>query len=90
MSSHIRKPTICIGKNKGADLISCVPLINAFVLTTQIVQSLFLTPKFLACFCDCTGPFVLNLMVFDAVAHNIYELVTNKITNIQSDFAGYH
>ena len=55
----MKKPTICIGENKGAD-----QLISAFVFATRIVQFLFyLNPKFQAsssCLClyssVCVGP----------------------------------
>ena len=55
VSHRIRKPTICIGENKGA---VTAQLISTFVFATQIVQSLFfLIPNFkiLAIFCDCTA-----------------------------------
>ena len=42
MNNSMRKPTICVGENKGAD-----QLISAFVFATRIVPSLyFLNPKF--------------------------------------------
>ena len=42
------KPTICIGENKDADLVT-VKLISAFVFATPIVQFLFyLNPKYQA------------------------------------------
>ena len=50
MSCIMRKPALCICKNKDTDqLPSYAKLINAFVFATQIVQSLyFLNPKFQA------------------------------------------
>ena len=65
LSHCIRKPTKCLGENKGA---VTAKLISAFVFTIRIVdivQSLFfLNPKFklLACFCDCTSWFVSDLV----------------------------
>ena len=61
MSRIVGKPDFCLCKNKGA---VTAKLISAFVLASQIVQLLFfLNPKFqLACFCDCAGRFVSDLV----------------------------
>ena len=45
LSLCMRKPTICLCKNKDA---VTAKLISAFVFATRIVQSLFLNPKFQA------------------------------------------
>ena len=61
----MRKPDFCICENKGADQLSVTAkLISAFVLATQIVQSLlYLNPKFQVsgyflklCSLVCVGP----------------------------------
>ena len=45
----MRKPTICLGENKGTDQLVTTKLISAFVFATRIVQFLFyLNPKFQA------------------------------------------
>ena len=62
MSHIMRKPTICICENKGAD-----QLISAFVFPTRIVQldstiSLLSKSKIhLSIFCSCTARFVSDL-----------------------------
>ena len=64
-SSHfMRKPTIYICENKGADqLRSNCEADHVSVFATQIVQTLFfLNFKLLACFCDSTDWFVLDLV----------------------------
>ena len=62
MSSHIRKQTICIGKNKGADqLCSNCKADQRFVFATQIVQSFFFL-NLMGCFCDCICRFVSDLV----------------------------
>ena len=56
VSRHMRKPTICIGENKGADQLRSyisfavtAKLISAFAFATWIVQFLvYLNPKFQA------------------------------------------
>ena len=47
MRRHMGKPTMCTSENKGADQLRS-ELISAFLFATQIVQFLFLNPKFLA------------------------------------------
>ena len=69
IKSHCtRKPTKCLGKNKGADQLcsNCTADQRlCFSLLTQIVQYLFyFNPKImlLACFSSCTCRFVSDLV----------------------------
>ena len=86
MSHFMRKPTKCLGKNKGADQLcsNC-----AFVFATQIVQYLFyFNPKLLACFCDCTDWFVSpKLLVFSyAVSYFVFsEIIQRHSTKMGSN-----
>ena len=67
----MRKPDFCLCENKGADQLRgsfavTVKLISAFVFATRIVNisssSYIPNFKLLACFCDCTGQFVSDLV----------------------------
>ena len=56
LNCHIRKPTDCIGENKGADQIS------TFVFATQIVQYFFNLKFQASIFCACTHRLVSHLV----------------------------
>ena len=60
----MRKPTMCIGENKGADQLAVtLKLISAFVFAARIVQFLFFlnpNPKFQA-YSQLLGRFVSDL-----------------------------
>ena len=63
------KPTICIGKNKGADQL------RSNCEADQ--RLLYLYPKFqfLACFCDCTAWFVTDLVGIQIVGFLTHRLI---------------
>ena len=75
LSQRIRKPIICICENKDADQLCshctadlrlCFPCTaGCLCFPSQMVQSFFAYNqnfKLLACFCDCTGQFVSDLV----------------------------
>ena len=58
------KPTISIGKNKDADQLRGNREADqrlCFWYTDSTIFLLYLTIKFQACFCSCTGRFVSDL-----------------------------
>ena len=62
----MRKPTICIGENKGADQLhsNCEADQRLCFRCTDSSISLLKSVifKLLACLCDCTGRFVSDLV----------------------------
>ena len=59
MSHRMRKPTICIGENKGADqLRGNSEADQRLCFRYTDIQNF----KLLACFCDCTGLFASDLV----------------------------
>ena len=80
----MRKPTICIGENKGADQLR-----SNFVFATRIVQFLFfLNLQSLAILCACVGPgrkhklLVLSRTGSNVVAESLL-LLTPRMIGIQ-------
>ena len=59
---HLRKPDFCLCENKGADQLrsNCEADQRLCFRFTDSTLSLLL--KLLACFCDCTGRFVSDLV----------------------------
>ena len=66
MSRRMRKPTICIGENKGTDQLrsNCEADQHLYFHYSDSTIPLLLKSKLslLACCCDCTGQFMLELV----------------------------
>ena len=88
------KPTICIGENKDADqLRGNREADQRLFFASRIVQFLlYLTQNFklLACFCDCTGRFMSDLVGNHIVGFPTRRLkychINSKVGNSNYDY----
>ena len=83
-SHHMGKPTICIGKNKGADQLrsNCEAdpsLCFRYMYSTIPLLSKSKIPSFKTIFCDCTAPFVSDLVGTQIVGFLTHRLIIHGL-----------